>query len=134
MAGQVFDSYALLAYLRNEPGADTVQAILEKAGGRGSNVMMSEVNYAEVQYITRRKSGEHAWDQVAASLETLPIEFIPTSRDLADTAASFKVENRLSLADAFAAALAKQKKAGLVTGDKKFAALEKQVKIVWIGK
>lgn len=132
MAGHVFDSYALLAYLRNEPGADRVQTLLEKAGGKGPNILMSDVNYAEVQYMTRRKSGEHSWDQVAAALETLPIEFIPINRDLADLAASFKTRHRLSLADAFAAALARHKKAGLVTGDREFKALEKEVKIIWL--
>ena len=40
--------------------------------------------------------------------------------------------NRFSLADAFAAALAKEKKAELVTGDPEFKALEKEIKIHWL--
>jgi len=38
----------------------------------------------------------------------------------------------MSYADAFAAALAKMKKAQLVTGDKEFKALEGEIKIIWI--
>lgn len=40
--------------------------------------------------------------------------------------------DRCKLADAFAAALAKQKKAGLVTADHEFKALEKEIKIHWL--
>jgi predicted nucleic acid-binding protein len=45
---------------------------------------------------------------------------------------SFKARFRLSLADAFAAALAKDMKAELVTGDPEFKALEKEIRIQWL--
>ena len=38
----------------------------------------------------------------------------------------------VSLADAFAAALAKERKTELVTGDPEFQALEKEIKILWL--
>ena len=47
-------------------------------------------------------------------------------------AADFKARFKISLADAFAAALAKEKKAELVTGDREFKALEKEIKIEWL--
>ena len=47
-AAPVLDSHALLALLRDEPGAQTVATILEKAGQRDQPVHMTEVNYAEV--------------------------------------------------------------------------------------
>jgi len=40
----------------------------------------------------------------------------------------------MSLADAFAAALAKEKKAELVTGDHEFKELGKEIKIHWLVK
>jgi hypothetical protein len=43
-----------------------------------------------------------------------------------------KAAHDLGLADAFAAALAKSKKAELVTGDLEFKALEKEFKISWL--
>jgi len=49
--------------------------------------------------------------------------------ELADLAADLKSRFSLSLADAFAAALAKQHKAELLTGDPKFKALEKEMKL-----
>jgi predicted nucleic acid-binding protein len=38
----------------------------------------------------------------------------------------------LSLADAFAAALARERKADLITGDTEFKPLEKEIKITWL--
>ena len=131
-AAQVLDSHALLALFRDESGSEMVAAILEKAGQRDRPVHMTEVNYAEVQYIIRRKDGAAAWATIAGELKAAPIEFHPVDRRLADTAADFKARFKLSLADAFAAALAKEKKAELITGDSEFKALEKEIKISWL--
>jgi uncharacterized protein len=51
---------------------------------------------------------------------------------LADSTADFKARFKLSLADAFAAALAKEKKAELVTGDPEFKSLDQEIKIHWL--
>ena len=51
---------------------------------------------------------------------------------LADSAADFKTRFKISLADAFAAALAKEQNAQLVTGDPEFKPLEKEVDITWL--
>ena len=131
-AAQVLDSFALLRLLRDEPGAEAVSELLEKAGQRHQAVHMTDVNYAEVQYIVRRKDGEAAWHAIARELPAAPIEFHPTSRGLADLAADFKVRFKLSLADAFAAALARERKTDLVTGDPEFQPLESEIKINWI--
>ena len=40
--------------------------------------------------------------------------------------------NRFSLADAFAAALAKEKKAELITGDPEFKVVAKEIAIHWL--
>ena len=131
-AAQVLDSHALLALLRDEPGGEAVARILERAGERDQPVHMTEVNYAEVQYLIRRKDGDAAWTLIAGELRAAPIEFHPADRRLADTAADFKARFKISLADAFAAALAREKKAELVTGDPEFKALGKEINIRWL--
>ena len=93
---------------------------------------MTEVNYAEVEYMVIRKDGAERWAEVARDLPTLPIEFHPADRELADLAADFKSRLSFSLADAFAAALAKKLKAELVTGDAELKAVEKEIKIQWL--
>jgi ribonuclease VapC len=132
-AAPVLDSFALLALFRDEPGGEAVALILERAGQRDQPVHMTEVNYAEVQYIVRMKDGEAAWATIARELRAAPIEFHPADRRLADLAADFKAKYKLSVADAFAAALAKDRKTELVTGDPEFKALEKEIQIHWLG-
>ena len=53
-------------------------------------------------------------------------------RELAEAAALLKNAYALGLADAFAAALAKEKKTELITGAPEFRALEKEIKIHWL--
>ena len=128
----VLDSHALLQLLRDEPGAEIVALILEKAGQRDQPVHMTEVTYAEVQYIVRRKDGDAAWAAIANEWRAAPNEFHAADRRLADAAADFKSRHKISLADAFAAALAKERKTDLVTGDPEFKPLEKETKIGWL--
>jgi predicted nucleic acid-binding protein len=93
---------------------------------------MTEVNYAEVEYIIRRKDGEAAWQTIARELVAAPIQFHVADRVLADRAADFKTRYKIGLADAFAAALARIKNAELVTGDREFKQLARDVKIHWL--
>ena len=53
-------------------------------------------------------------------------------RVLADSAADFKTRFKISLADAFAAALVKEQNATLATGDPEFKPLEKEIDIRWL--
>ena len=132
MPAKVLDSFALIAYFRDEPGAEAVENLLVTAGKKDSPLHMTDVNYAEVKYSIVKKDGAAAWEQAAKILQGLPIDFHSTTRAMADIAADFKARFKMSLADAFAAALAKEKKAELVTGDPEFKALEKEIKVTWL--
>ena len=132
MAVAVLDAHALLAFFRGEDAGIPVKDLLHKAATADRPLHMTEVNYAEVKYMLLKKDGAEAWEQAEDVLKSLPIEFQPATRALADTAADFKARFKISLADAFAAALAKEKKAELVTGDPEFKPLEKEIKISWL--
>jgi predicted nucleic acid-binding protein len=132
MPGSVLDSFALIAYFRDESGADKVESLLHKAATRHEPLHMTEVNYAEVQYVIIRRNGLAGWEAAAASLVSLPIAFHPVTRELANIAAQFKASHRISLANAFAAALATHRKCELVTGDREFKAIEGELKIAWL--
>jgi ribonuclease VapC len=132
MPATVLDSFALIAYFRGEPAGVPVKEILQKASKADKHVHMTEVNYAEAKYMILRKDGADAWAEAAKILIALPIEFHPADRELADLAADFKSRVSFSLADAFAAALARKHKAELVTGDPEFKAVEKEIKIDWL--
>lgn len=133
MPGSVLDSFALIAYFRDEAGADKVEALLHKAANEREPLHMTEVNYAEAQYIVIRRNGLPGWEAVADRLVALPIKFHPATRELADLAARLKAAHPISLAGAFAAALARARDAELVTGDREFKAVEKHLKkIRWL--
>jgi ribonuclease VapC len=132
MPAKVLDSFALIAYFRDEPGAETMENLLVSAGKKDNPLLMTDVNYAEVKYSISKKDGAEAWGKAAKVLEGLPIDFHSTTRALADEAADFKARYKLSLADAFAAALAKERRAELVTGDLEFEPLEKEIKVQWL--
>src|SRR5580704_12945269 len=132
MPAKVLDSFALIAYFRDESGADLIEQLLVSASRRDSSLHMTDVNYAEVKYSIVKKDGAAAWAEAAKVLQGLPIDFHSTSRALADTAADFKARFKLSLADAFAAALTKERKTELVTGAPEFKPLEKEIKIHWL--
>jgi predicted nucleic acid-binding protein len=93
---------------------------LVSAGKKDSPLLMTDVNYAEVKYSIVKNDGAAAWAEAGKVLEGLPSDFHSTTRALADTAADFKARFKISLADAFAAALAKERRAELVTGDLEF--------------
>lgn len=132
MPGKVLDSFALIAYFRDEPGAETVESLLVAASKKDVPLHMTDVNYAEVKYSIIKKDGMAAWEEAAKILQGLPIDFHSSTRAMADIAADFKARYKISLADAFAAALAQENKAELITGDLEFKALEKEVRISWL--
>lgn len=132
MKKYVFDSFALISYFNAEEGAQAVAEILKKSLAGEAETFLSVVNWSEVYYIAQRDGGVEKAELSRRTMDEYPIQVIDADRELALQAAKYKATNKMSLADAFAAALAKQKKAELVTGDKEFKSVEKEIKIIWI--
>ena len=82
--------------------------------------------------MVERRAGVERWEEVRHKLLGLPLEVVPADQSLAELAGEIKAIRKMSLADCFAAALAKQKKADLYTGDPEFRSVERQIKLVWI--
>lgn len=129
---RVLDSYSLIAYLEGEAGADTMIEVFRVARDSGKALFVSVVNWGEVYYITLREAGKERAEEVAHLISTLPIQIVPADLELAKRAAELKASRKMSYADCFAAALAKQRKAELVTGDKEFRQVEGEIKLLWL--
>lgn len=67
-----------------------------------------------------------------AILSEIGLERVDIDWPMVLQAAEFKSRHKISYADAFAAALAKQRNAELVTGDREFQALESEIQICWL--
>jgi uncharacterized protein len=132
LSAVVLDSYALLVFLYQEKGYKEIGALFEKALEKGQTLLICSVNWAEVRYIVGRKSGAEAWEKNGPKILSLPIEVVPADQILAELAGEIKSSRKMSLADCFAAALAKQRDAEIYTGDPEFKALGPDWKIVWL--
>jgi len=134
MANKVLDSWALVAFFEDEPAASQVEEVLDQASTNQHRLFLSAINWAEIYYSTMREVSQEAADRHAEIIAQLPIEIVGLTDDLhlARQAAIFKARHRLSLADAFAAALAKEKRAELLTGDPEFRVLEDEIKLHWL--
>lgn len=128
----VLDSYAVLALLQKEPGAEEVVERLEQAQEGTVLLLMTWVNLGEVLYTVERRRGSGNLPEVLGLLEASALRFVDVDRELTLTAAKIKANHRLAYADAFAAALAIREDARLMTGDPEFRQLEDQVAIHWL--
>lgn len=111
--GKVLDTSALMAYLENEPEGPRVKELLLEAVD-DHPLLMSVVNWGEIYYLTLRQGKEEA-EKVMQFLEGLPLEIVDVDRKLTRLAAEIKTKGGISYADCFAAALARQSHATLVT-------------------
>jgi ribonuclease VapC len=128
----VLDSWSILAYLEDEPAGQQVADIIADAHENGTPLMMTVVNAGETWYITARETSEGEADKALGELAQLGIEFVDVDWKLTREAARFKSRDKMSFADCFAAALAKEEKADLVTGDAEFKQVESEIKIYWL--
>jgi predicted nucleic acid-binding protein len=130
--GLVFDSWAILAYVQAEPAGARVRSLLIEATEVRRSLWITSINLGEVWYmLARRNSGAYASQQLA-ELGQICIERVDIDWPMVLEAADYKSRHKISYADAFAAALAKQRHAELVTGDREFRALESEIKIHWL--
>ncbi len=131
----VFDSYALIGYLENEPFSNQIEEILNKARKGDSRLYLHVIHLGEIYYITLREQGQDLADLAFSRIKAFPVKLIKHIDDkLLLTAATLKANYPISSADSFAAALAEINKCPLLTGDPEFKILEKQgiITIEWL--
>lgn len=107
----VLDSWALLAYLKDEPAAERIES-----EWIGSGAAISSINLGEVLYIRIRASGEAS---ARGDVETIRrrLDVVEPDWSLVMAAATIKASGGLSYADAFCVATALHLNAPLWTGD-----------------
>lgn len=128
----VLDTWAVIAYLEDEPSAAQIADLIASAHEEGIPVYMAVVNVGEVWYTIAREVSEEDANSSVKALRDLRIRFENVDWELTQEAARLKAQHKMSYADCYAAALAKVKKADLVTGDREFKPLEEQIRIAWV--
>jgi predicted nucleic acid-binding protein len=132
MKTYVFDASALFAFLRDRPGASKVEELLTEARRGRARVLMSAVNYGEVYGKILRDSGPAQAVTAVHAVSPLPIEVLDATSPRAFRAADVKAKYKLYYVDSFAAALAIEHKATLVTSDSDFRKLVHAFPVVWL--
>ena len=128
----VFDSWAIMAYFQDERAGEQVAHMIADAKEEGIPMLMSVINAGEIWYTVTRRRSEHDADQALRWVREIGIDLVDADIELTRAAAKFKASGGISYADCFAAALARQNKATLVTGDPEFKQLEKEIEIEWL--
>jgi len=95
-------------------------------------MLISVINLGEIWYNYKRVYSEKFADELIQKIHSINIQAVNIDWKLARIAANFKSGGGISYADCFSAALAKQMDASLITGDKEFKRIEKDLDIIWV--
>jgi predicted nucleic acid-binding protein len=126
----VLDANALIAFFESRSGAaQKVRHLLNESARVDLPVLMSAVNWGEVFYIAWRLHGESKAIEAEARLQELPVAVISVDQERASRAGALKQKHNLGYADAFAAELAIERGAWLVTADPEFAKVGKPLSV-----
>jgi predicted nucleic acid-binding protein len=118
----VLDANALLGFFEARHGAaQKIRKLFDDARRQDRPLLMSAVTWGEVFYIEWRRHGEAGAQQAESMLQELPIIVIAVDRERASRAGALKQKHSLGYADAFAAELAIERDAWLVTADPEFS-------------
>jgi predicted nucleic acid-binding protein len=128
----VLDASALFVFLQNKPAANKVNQLLKEAIRERAEILMSAVNYGEVYGAILREHGQDRAAATISAVKPLPIRLVDATPQRAVHAADVKAKYKLYYADSFAAALAIEHKAALVTGDSDFRKLGHGFPAVWL--
>jgi len=126
----VLDTSAWLTLIEDEAGADSVQELLEKARAGEIVVLVSFMSFMEVYYITLQERDKSEAQARLDLMATLPALRVDSTTALGLLAGELKANHRLSVADAWIAALAKERQATLVHKDPEFEQVEATLKVL----
>lgn len=126
----VLDANALIGLFEGRASvSEKVKKLISEAVRQDLPLLMSAVNWGEVFYMEWRYHGEAMAREAEAKLQELPIVVMGVDRARASRAGALKQKHALGYADAFAAELAIERAAWLVTADPEFAKVGKSLMV-----
>lgn len=130
----VLDTFALVAHFGAETGGEKVKDLLMQAEDGKIFLAMSLINVGELAYLIGRERGMETAHEVLDDVYSFPITFYEATEERILAAAWLKAKYPISYADAFAASLAQELGASLVTGDPEFKTIKKNLSLFWLGR
>lgn len=132
MKRSILDSFAVLAWIQDEPGAQIVEDLLYRAQDESEGVLLNIINLGEVYYCCARVQDISFAHDIVEKIRLLPLTIYPCPNDLVLEAAAIKAQYPISYADAFIVATAIRENARIVTGDPDFKKVEHLIEIDWL--
>lgn len=129
---RLLDSFAVLAWVQDERGAERVELLLTRARRERAPLLLNVVNLGEVYYRVARQHGHGFAQELIRQIEILPLQLYDCDAALALEAARIKADFPMAYADAFAVATAVREDAVVVTGDPEFRQVENLVTVEWL--
>ncbi|OGP61983.1 MAG: hypothetical protein A2170_02050, partial [Deltaproteobacteria bacterium RBG_13_53_10] len=102
----LLDSFAILAWIQDEKGAQQVEELLYLAQDHKEELLLNIINLGEVFYRCARVRDIPFARDILEKLRLLPIKIYPCPNDLVLEASEIKAKHPIAYADAFAAATA----------------------------
>jgi predicted nucleic acid-binding protein len=127
----VFDASALFIFLEKDNGAIKLGDLLRDAVRGRVEILMSTANCGEVYGRILRERGPYRASAIMSAIHPLPIRMVEATLQRCLQAAEIKTRYKLYYVDAFAAALAVEHKATLVTSDSDFRKIS-AIPILWL--
>ena len=124
----VLDTSAILTYLEDEDGADFVEHLLIKAENREIFIYIAFITLTEVFYITLYEKNEIEAQRRIDLIKALEIQIIESDEIFNISAGKLKARYRISLADAYIAALCENCRGILVHKDPEYESLSVLIK------
>ena len=132
MKSYVLDASALLSFLQGAGGSEKIRELLEHGQQGDASIAMCAVNWGEVYYASYRRLDRKQVEEVRQAVRQFPISMVSADLRLAEVAAEIKIRHKLAYSDCFAAALALERHAILVTSDRDFKRIQGRVRIMWV--
>jgi len=117
LESKVVDSWAMVAWVRDEPAASAVEFFFQEAAANNLRLSMSALNVGETFYILAKRKSLLVAEEFLERLSSLPIHVAVPDEDGIMAAARIKASNSIAYGDSFAIALALANGASVITGD-----------------
>lgn len=114
---KIIDSWAMIAWVGDEPGSSAMQDFLEQADSGRLELFMSVLNVGETFYILAKRRSLAVAEQFLSLLLSLPVIVHVPDREGVMAAARVKASYAIAYGDSFAIALAQAEGGSVITGD-----------------
>ena len=134
MPAYVLDASALTALFQNEPGGPRVRELIDSAIAGEDSIAMAVVNLGEVLFTLTRRRGASARREALRLVSQWPLQLVDATLELTIQAAILRAGQGMGYMDAFAAIVARNLRATLMTTDIAFERVMQLVNVEFLSR